>query len=202
MTVFDKLGKKAMEAVDGAVRVAGKVQARVDPLIDKSPLASRIRERLSPEDEDVFVPDTSVASAPHPDFGGTMPDKPPELGNPELAAQIYGDGTDPWAGRARQLLADRSIEHEFVDLEDEDGAKYAPHLLRATKQNSGPYIYLRGEFIGAFNALSEIDRLGQLEDQTKPAEERGQSQGVRIVMAKRDDGDHFPGQQGNPDDRK
>lgn len=201
MSVLDKLGKKAMDAVDSATRVAGKVQAKVDPLIDKSPLASRLRDRLFPEDEDVFIPDTNIATAAHPDFGGTSPDAPPDLGKPELAAQVYGNGTDPWAGRAKRLLEDRAIEHEFVDLEDEDGAKFAPHLLRATKQNAGPYIYVRGDFIGGFNALSEIDRLGQLDEMIKTPEERSQAPGIRVVIAKRDDGDQFPGGHGNPDDR-
>jgi hypothetical protein len=41
-----------------------------------------------------------------------------------------------------------------------------------TKQNTVPYIYLRGYFIGGFNALSEIERLGQLEVAMMSADER------------------------------
>ena len=45
-------------------------------------------------------------------------------------------------------------------------------LALETKQNTVPYVYLRGVFIGGFNALSEIERLGQLEVALMSAEER------------------------------
>ena len=35
-----------------------------------------------------------------------------------------------------------------------------------------PYVYLRGQFVGGFNALAEIDRLGQLEFAVMDAAER------------------------------
>ena len=35
-----------------------------------------------------------------------------------------------------------------------------------------PFIYLRGHFIGGFNALSEVERLGQLEVAMMSKEER------------------------------
>ena len=41
-----------------------------------------------------------------------------------------------------------------------------------TKQHTQPFIYLRGQFIGGFNALAEIERLGQLEMALMTKEER------------------------------
>ena len=35
-----------------------------------------------------------------------------------------------------------------------------------------PFVYLRGQFIGGFNALAEIERLGQLEYALMSAAER------------------------------
>ena len=35
--------------------------------------------------------------------------------------------------------------------------------MSETKQATVPFVYLRGQFIGGFNALSEVERLGQLE---------------------------------------
>ena len=35
-----------------------------------------------------------------------------------------------------------------------------------------PYVYLRGQFIGGFNALAEVERLGQLEVALMTKEER------------------------------
>jgi glutaredoxin len=61
------------------------------------------------------------------------------------------------------LLERRKVDFDFVDLEEpEHEAKHLP-LTQETKQNTVPYVYLRGRFVGGFNALSEIERLGQLD---------------------------------------
>lgn len=85
------------------------------------------------------------------------------LGDPTIKAQIYGKRSCPWTGRAITLLERHKVDFDFVDLEEpEHEAKLAPLALE-TKQNTVPYVYLRGAFVGGFNALSEIERLGQLE---------------------------------------
>jgi glutaredoxin len=90
-------------------------------------------------------------------------DKPRGLGDPAIKAQIYGRRSCPWTGRAITLLERNKVDFDFVDLDEaEHEAKLTP-LAVETRQNTVPYIYLRGTFIGGFNALSEIERLGQLE---------------------------------------
>jgi glutaredoxin len=85
------------------------------------------------------------------------------LGDPSIKAQIYGKKSCPWTGRAITLLERHKVDFDYVDLEEpEHEAKLAPLALE-TRQNTVPYIYLRGKFVGGFNALSEIERLGQLE---------------------------------------
>jgi glutaredoxin len=85
------------------------------------------------------------------------------LGDPSIKAQIYGKKSCPWSGRAITLLERHKVDFDFVDLEEpEHEAKLAPLALE-TKQNTVPYVYLRGKFVGGFNALSEIERLGQLD---------------------------------------
>jgi glutaredoxin len=85
------------------------------------------------------------------------------LGDPSIKAQIYGKKSCPWTGRAISLLERHKVDFDFVDLEEpEHEAKLAPLALE-TKQNTVPYVYLRGRFVGGFNALSEVERLGQLE---------------------------------------
>jgi glutaredoxin len=92
-------------------------------------------------------------------------------------------------------LNDHDIEHGFVDLESEDGLKIEPRLHNETKQSNPPYVYLRGEFIGGYNALNEIVRLGQLEEMTMTAEERDKSgKRTRIVISKRTEDDRPPGE--------
>lgn len=85
------------------------------------------------------------------------------FGNPELKAQIFGKKSCPWTGRAITLLERHKLDYDYIDLEEpEHEAKLVP-LANETKQHTVPFVYLRGQFIGGFNALAEIERLGQLE---------------------------------------
>jgi glutaredoxin len=85
------------------------------------------------------------------------------LGDPAIKAQIFGKRSCPWSGRAISLLERRKVDFDFVDLEEpEHEAKLVP-LTQETRQHTVPYVYLRGKFVGGFNALSEIERLGQLD---------------------------------------
>ena len=93
-------------------------------------------------------------------------------GEPSIKAQIYGKKSDPWTGRAITVLERNKVDFDFVDLEEpEHEAKLVP-LSNETKQHTVPFVYLRGQFIGGFNALAEIERLGQLEFALMTAEER------------------------------
>ena len=85
------------------------------------------------------------------------------FGNPEIKAQIFGKKSCPWSGRAITVLERNKVDFDFVDLEEpEHEAKLVP-LANETRQHTVPFVYLRGQFIGGFNALAEIERLGQLE---------------------------------------
>jgi glutaredoxin len=106
------------------------------------------------------VPAPASAAAPAPAVAET---RPRGFGDPSIKAQIYGKRSCPWSGRAISLLERHKVDFDFVDLEEpEHEAKLAP-LTQETRQNTVPYVYLRGRFIGGFNALSEVERLGQLE---------------------------------------
>ena len=94
------------------------------------------------------------------------------FGDPAIKAQIFGKKSCPWTGRAITLLERNKVDFDYADLEEpEHEAKLMPLALE-TKQNTVPYIYLRGQFVGGFNALSEIDRLGQLEAAMLSAEDK------------------------------
>lgn len=94
------------------------------------------------------------------------------FGDSAIKAQIFGKRSCPWTGRAITLLERHKVDFDFVDLEEpEHEAKLIPLTLE-TKQHTVPFVYLRGQFIGGFNALSEIDRLGQLEVAMMTADER------------------------------
>ena len=111
---------------------------------------------------------TAAAAAAAP---VTSARKVASLGDPAIKAQIYGKKSCPWTGRAITLLERHKVDFDFVDLEEpEHEARQVP-LAVETKQNTTPYVYLRGKFVGGFNALSEIERLGQLEVALMSAEE-------------------------------
>jgi glutaredoxin len=94
------------------------------------------------------------------------------FGDPSIKAQLFGTRACPWTGRAITLLERHKVDFDFVDLDEpEHEAKRVP-LTAETKQNTVPYVYLRGKFIGGFNALSEVERLGQLEVALMSATER------------------------------
>jgi glutaredoxin len=94
------------------------------------------------------------------------------FGDPSIKAQIFGKRSCPWTGRAITILERHKVDFDNVDLDEpEHEAKLVP-LANETKQHTVPFVYLRGQFIGGFNALAEIERLGQLEYALMTAEER------------------------------
>ncbi len=94
------------------------------------------------------------------------------FGDPSVKAQIFGKKSDPWSGRAITILERLKVHYDYTDLEEpENEAKLIP-LVNECKQHTVPFIYLRGQFIGGFNALAEIERLGQLDFALMTPEER------------------------------
>lgn len=190
-----------MDVVEKAVDVADQVQRRAEPVLERAPLPDAVKRRLVRAEGDFEAPEPEPNDSPFLTEEDEPEDEAP-LGDPEKPAQIYGDGTDPWTGRCLQLLEDQDIEHGFVDLESDESGKLAPRLVRETKQNAGPYVFLRGEFIGGFNALDEISRLGQLEVRTAAERDDRAVGGVRIVIPSRTENEAPPGERGGPDDRR
>jgi glutaredoxin len=165
----------------------------------------RVREaRGKPRRKLDHVPDppgnasapTAKAPAPAPAVAVAAAVKEPEkpLGDLSIAVQVFGRRTCQWSGRVILLLQDRQIEHVFTNLDDEPTPELELRLVRETKQNTVPYVYLRGEFIGGYNALSEIERLGVLEERLLPPSQREAHRGrIRIVVPERGPEDLPPG---------
>jgi len=94
------------------------------------------------------------------------------FGDPALKAQIFGKKSCPWTGRAITLLERHKLDYDYLDLEEPEHEAKLDKLVVETKQHTVPFIYLRGQFIGGFNALAEVERLGQLEYAMMTADER------------------------------
>lgn len=174
---LSNLGQRVLSR--SALRLTSAVNAVTDDL------KGGLRELLAPSDAD------RSEGAPDP----APPVKPdlPKLGDPDKPAQIFGTQSCPWTGRALALLEREGAPFEFVDLDAAENATLCAWLVADTKQNTNPYIFLRGRFIGGFNALDEITRLGQLKHEMLTAAERAQQTSrVRIEIATRDDSNRPP----------
>lgn len=132
-------------------RLAG-VRARLDKLRGKEPAKAARPAGTAPA-----AP--AIASMPTPASAPAQVG----LGNPNLPAQIYGKNSCAWTGRSITVLEKHKVDYDYIDLEQQENEKYLPTLAIETHQNTVPYVFLRGKFIGGFNALAEIERLGQLE---------------------------------------
>jgi glutaredoxin len=169
--LLDKLGHAALNALDAAARYADDVRERKAAAEATTPLPAEPAPKPKPQ------------RAPAPAEN--------ELGDKEIPVQVFGRMSCPWTQRALRLLGDRSIEHVYIELAAPGGYQLVPRLSAATGQRSVPYIYVRGQFVGGYDGLDEIDRLGQLDEMIKTEEERAASGGqnrIRIQVATRPKG--------------
>ena len=79
------------------------------------------------------------------------------FGDPGIKAQIFGKKSCPWSGRAITLLEKHKVDFDWVDLEEPENEAKLVLLQVETKQHTVPFVYLRGAFIGGFNALAEVE---------------------------------------------
>ncbi len=185
----------------------GKLFDKVDALVAKADRAldkvrKTPRKRLDVVPEPIEAPDPFVKAAADPaaeariataqgeraaaaaeKVAAALAPPPPQevpLGDPALPAQIYGKRTDMWSGRAVRLFHDLGIDARFINIEDPEHIGLEMKLVRDTKQYEVPWVFLRGEFIGGYNALDEIQRLGKLEERTLPPGERPAQRKSRV----------------------
>lgn len=162
--LLDKIGNVALNALDTAARYA-----------------ETVRERRAAAEAPPPEPEPTPAPPPAP--------SPHEIGDKSIPVQVFGRMSCPFTQRALRLLENRDIEHVYTELAQPGGYALAPRLMAATGQRSVPYVYVRGQFVGGFDGLDEIERLGQLDELIKSDEERAASGGpkrTRIQIAPRD----------------
>ena len=180
--------QRAITALNRADEIGGEVRDYLQERIQQSEGAQRALARvqsLRPKKDtsgDVIAKRTVARDAhstkkadPSAASSAKAADATIGLGDNGVAAQIYGRSSCPWTGRSIRLMEDRKLDFDYIDMDEEENARFEPELVAETKQNTHPWIYLRGTFIGGFNALSETDRLGQLPVLTMSAEERAKA---------------------------
>jgi glutaredoxin len=161
-----KLMTSVKAALDRADEVGGDVRDYVKDRWDHDPRFAKLRARFggaaaAPQKaKPVPAPLANAASV----AAVTPPVvKSKALGNPDIKAQVYGKNSCAWTGRAMTVLEKHKVDYDFVDLEQPEHEHLMLGLSVETKQQTVPFIYLRGIFVGGYNALAEIERLGQLE---------------------------------------
>lgn len=186
MRMLETSGKRLLQRVfaglDRADEIGGEIRDYIQERVLVDERYVKLRKRIAALRGTTYVSkaeaeaaraaraDEARAAAPPPDKRGPKATK--ALGNPELPAQIFGRNSCPWTGRVITLFEGMKVDYDYVDLDDADNEHYVNRLVTDTKQNTTPYVFVRGEFVGGFNALSEIHRAGQLEYLLMSAEER------------------------------
>lgn len=171
---------KVLHALNRADEIGGEVrdwiQERV--LVDPRYVAARRRvaellgKRYESREESIdrlAAEETARAAAAAP---VAAPVKREGFGDPSIKAQVFGRKSCPWTGRAITILEKHKVDFDNTDLDDPEYENQIVGLRNETKQQTTPWIYLRGQFVGGYNALAEIERLGQLEFALMTAEER------------------------------
>lgn len=179
-TIAKQATEKVFAALNRADEIGGEIRDYVQDKVVTDPRYVAARRRIAKllgrdfesRDEQAAAAKKQAARTAAVAATTSTAAKPTGFGDPAIKAQIYGKKSCPWTGRAITLLERNKVDFDYVDLEEpEHEAKLTPLSLE-TKQNTVPFIYLRGQFVGGFNALSEVDRLGQLEVAMMSAEER------------------------------
>ena len=96
------------------------------------------------------------------------------------AQEELSDWLEQGVKDVRAIGIDLGIDARFINIEDPELVGLEMKLVRDTKQYEVPWVFLRGEFIGGYNALDEIQRLGKLEERTLPPGERPAQRKSRI----------------------
>lgn len=182
------LRSRAVAALERADELGGDLRDYLQDRWHNDPRLSRIKDQVArvtgkpqaakPAAAEVGSKAANVAVAAAVAAGAPLPAKaaaPVGLGKPDVPAQIYGKKSCPWTGRAITILERLKVDYDFVDIEEPEHEKLALPLANETKQTTVPYVYLRGQFIGGFNALAEVERLGQLDYLLLSAEDKAKA---------------------------
>ena len=179
--------EKVMHALNRADEIGGEIRDFLTERVAADPRYVNARKRVaklfgkSYESKAEVAAKAAAAEAKRKAAAAPVPPTKKEaaeaaarkgFGDPSIKAQVYGKKSCPWTGRSITVLERNKVDFDFVDLEEPEHESKLGGLQLETKQHTVPFNYLRGQFIGGFNALAEIERLGQLEFALMTKEER------------------------------
>jgi glutaredoxin len=175
-----------LDVLSRADELGGQLRDRVTEKLAGSRAARQAARAAEAQPPAAAAPSKSSATAKAPPSG---------LGDPARAVQLFGRASCPWSGRARTLIQRAGMDCVYFDLDGYGAHTVLRELKLETKQDTVPYVYVRGRFIGGYNALDELDRLGHLEYLALPEDERPlhPMHGRIEVIPRLHDGERIPG---------
>ncbi|MBK9031992.1 MAG: glutaredoxin [Myxococcales bacterium] len=180
-----KVKTSVLTAIDRADELGGDLRDYLQDRWTHDPRLAKLKARFGGAPAAARPVPAPVAQAIAVAATTPPPVKSDALGDPDIKAQIYGKSSCPWTGRAMTVLEKYKVDYDFVDIEQPEHEALQVRLSSETKQHTVPYVYLRGHFVGGFNALAEIERLGQLDAALLTPAERAalpaHQRGVEIV---------------------
>lgn len=88
--------------------------------------------------------------------------------SPNIEVKIYTKPTCPYCIRAKDLLDSKNIDYqEFNVAEDSNAGDFdlvKDYLYQNNLAITVPQIYIKGVYIGGYNALIELEESGKLDD--------------------------------------
>ena len=78
----------------------------------------------------------------------------------DLKVLLYTKDTCKYCILAKELLVKNSIPYEFIELSN--NRELHQKIAYQTSQNTVPYVYINGEFIGGYKNLQELEESGKL----------------------------------------
>ena len=170
-TLLKGVATKVVGALNRADEIGGEVRDWVQErvLVDPRYVAARKRvAKLLGKDYVSKTEATATAAKAESKRAAAAPVAGPKivnkgLGDAGVKAQIYGRKSCAWSGRVITLFEKQKVDYDFIDMDEAENEKFHLELIAETHQNTVPYVYLRGQFVGGYNAVAEIERLGQLE---------------------------------------
>jgi glutaredoxin len=209
------IGKRALGRVLGALNRAdelgGEARDWVQDKLVHDPRYVAVRKRIAKLRGEAYeshaegaakhVAAMAKAAAVAAPVVAAVPKGERPLGDASIKAQIYGKKSCAWTGRAITIFEKHKVDHDFVDLDEPEHEPQLIRLINETKQHTVPFVYLRGQFVGGYNALAEIERLGQLEVALMTSEEKAAAPAHlrNVVIVPRPNTDEVaPGEVGGP----
>jgi glutaredoxin 3 len=165
LDTLDQLGGRARDSAKAYWQQAAPWRERV---------AAELSERFgSSEQGDGDNANTESQRSAH-EARDNEPAQRQSVGNPDIPVQVFIRNTCPSCHRAQRLLEDAGIEAAVVAIDEEVNAYLARELLVETERATVPYVFIRGEYIGGYDELDQLHRLGELESRLMaPPSSRG-----------------------------